>query len=76
MTTFGNIIIWLIVALILANVFTVLTLVGTRADLKDFQQETVLQIEEIKYDVEMLEYRVHKLEHPAPEKEVVTDEID
>lgn len=66
MTYVGNIIIWLIVALILANVFTILTLINVRADLRDFQQETVLQIEEIKGRIGDIEYRVHKLEHPAP----------
>lgn len=75
MTNFGNIIIALMAVLIIANVLMVFTLVSTRSDLREFQQETVLEIESIKDRLGDIEYRVHKLEHPAYE-DIVKGDID
>lgn len=68
MRPFGYTIVVTIAILIFFNAIMVWNLLEVRSDLRDFKQETVAEIEVIKERIGDIEYRVHKLEHPAYEK--------
>lgn len=72
MTAAGNLLIIVLIVLIVLSIVTLSMIITTKSELREFKQETVAEIESIKDRLVDIEYRVHKLEHPAP----VVEKID